>query len=133
MELKDKEAFIAQYWGQKVGRHTKPDLGIWAINVNKIKYVDYLELKSLDDISDEDAAIISMIYDPEQSLNHELHVSRGRRIIINRYFTGYGLNGKARDFLRANGYLVDFTNKEGRTYTTKELLEDGTVKFKKKE
>lgn len=161
MELKEKEAFFALYWRQNVGCFSLPNSeGIEILDQQRIgkfpiwKY-EYLELKSLEDITDEHAIQVANFLSI-QKLDFSVIGKSVESCIVSFYCAKYGtcnLYGdlsfggfyesqfegeytrlpKVVDFLRANGYALSWTNSEGRTYTVEELVKEGVIRIRKKE
>jgi len=70
--IENKRKFFAQYWGQNVGRISRLSSETQKLKVTSqihfagqipnISMIDYLELKSLKDISDEDAIEVARLF-----------------------------------------------------------------------
>jgi len=128
-ELRElKEKFFAQYWGQNVcttrngfGVLYRPD---FIISGNGIE--DYhLLLKSLSDISDEDAIELMQILDcnPDQRLGKRIVLGLFENTEENKYLDGYLFYWDVPiivDFLRSKGYLLPFNG-----LSTEELISRG--------
>ncbi|MDV3685298.1 hypothetical protein CMU45_02750 [Elizabethkingia anophelis] len=149
--LKNKAAFFAQYWGQKVLMHSEkqifPHGNNWGSSIN---CKDFLELKSIEDIMDEDAWEVgirincwsrserkqSWFKDDEM---RETHIMQGRLFSgsIGKYL-GPGMSHPfaenstdildAYDQLRAMGYALPYMG-----LSIEKLVEYGWVKLKNRE
>lgn len=89
------QRFVAQYWGQKVGRTQ------WATNiqVNKscILNITKLTLTPLDKISEEHSAILGGLIGADHSVRS-----------LNCYRLGFSIMEKAISFLQSKGYALPF-------------------------
>lgn len=132
--LENKAKFFSQYWGQTFiytgsGRPMRNLPKRFVLNYETADKLQLLlfsnnrsvELKSLSDITDEDAIESSKIYDAGQKLDNELHCLRGKRIIkgnaqYNSYLT---------DYLRSKGYALPWLG-----LSVEKQIEYGWVKIK---
>lgn len=122
---KDKEAFFAQYWGQKVGiigTGKEYKSNAW-INGSYFHSVNSLILKSLENISDEDLREIGIICANDNSCvyTNEFYIDLGKNI-LERY--SFDLSVQIADYLRLCGYLLPFRN-----YKIEQILEMGWAKY----
>ena len=119
--LENKEKFVAQYWGQKVGMVFDTDWDkhlSYGIGTNCLVYqVDYLELKPLSSISDEDAIEVSKL-----CVNGD-----DKRIEnIKVYARIYALQSALiNDFLRSRGYALPWMG-----LSVEKLIKYGWIKLK---
>lgn len=127
--LENKERFFGHYMNQNVLSHPsykgktnclEPSLIILITTKNDFSEY-FLLLKSLSDITDEDAIEVSKIYNPFQCLDYELHLSRGRKIV----HKNNRLSIHCIDYLRLKGYAVPYMGLSVET-----LIEYGWVKIK---
>jgi len=118
MTQKEKDTFFVQYWGQKVG--CIPNNGQDSVEDNICRIdemaigseaIDHLLLTPLSMITDEDRDTIDYAWETWLGKIHDC-----KPWVI--------------DFLRGNGYAVDWTNSKGKTYTVEEMVEDGWIKLK---
>jgi len=135
--IENKAKFFAQYWGQKVKSSYLPEQNEpCTIDANTFKIFHLvingvLRLKSLSDISDEDAIEISTIYysafsENDRSLDDKM-IFRAKQIIrclVNsKKYNEHGLwSGSIEliDFLRSKGYLLPWMG-----LSTEELISRG--------
>ena len=130
--LENKAKFFAQYWGQYVLYFTSDFLRkIDNLTLDSVENDDYLELKPLSQISDEDAIEVSKIF----GLGHlsgaikELILSIFRTS-INDSGTTSSTNGIKNwlhvfDYLRSKGYALPWMD-----LSVEDLVEYGWVKLK---
>ena len=130
--LENKAKFFAQYWGQYVLYFTSDFLRkIDNLTLDSVENDDYLELKPLSQISDEDAIEVSKIF----GLGHlsgaikELILSIFRTS-INDSGTTSSTNGIKNwlhvfDYLRSKGYALPYMD-----LSVEDLVEYGWVKLK---
>ncbi len=102
--IENKIKFFAQYWGQKLGgtKYTPQGLGINKSNLNSI---DYLELKPLSSITDEDAQKLGF--------SNSGHFNFGADINWHK------------DQLRLLGYAVEWAD-----FSVEEMFDFGWIKLK---
>lgn len=107
----NKEKFFALYWGQKV-LNTGVTGGIVILNSSwNLKHPDFfLQLKSLQSITDEDALEISKIFHVNKGKHR---VKNGKNIIKSFmnddvFIGSFGRVGRCHDFLRSKGYLIGY-------------------------
>ncbi|MDE5530446.1 hypothetical protein KRE43_12785 [Elizabethkingia meningoseptica] len=129
--LKNKAAFMAQYWGHNLYNNYKGEIympypstmeevlqDVLVTNINEYINHSYLELKSIEDITDDDA--------------EELEI--GDAISFDEYGCWYGKHdghywsGGEIDYLREKGYAVPY-----RGLSVQKQIEYGWVKLKNKE
>ena len=130
--LENKAKFFAQYWGQYVLYFTSDFLRkIDNLTLDSVENDDYLELKPLSHISDEDAIEVSKIF----GLGHlsgaikELILSIFRTS-INDSGTTSSTNGIKNwlhvfDYLRSKGYALPYID-----LSVENLIEYGWIKLK---
>ena len=130
--LENKAKFFAQYWGQYVLYFTSDFLRkIDNLTLDSVENDDYLELKPLSQISDEDAIEVSKIF----GIGHlsgaikELILSIFRTS-INDSGTTSSTNGIKNwlhvfDYLRSKGYALPWMD-----LSVEDLVEYGWVKLK---
>ena len=130
--LENKAKFFAQYWGQYVLYFTSDFLRkIDNLTLDSIENDDYLELKHISQISDEDAIEVSKIF----GLGHlsgaikELILSIFRTS-INDSGTTSSTNGIKNwlhvfDYLRSKGYALPYMD-----LSVEDLVEYGWIKLK---
>lgn len=130
--LENKAKFFAQYWGQHVLYFSSDFLRkIDNLTLDSIENDDYLELKPLSQISDEDAIEVSKIF----GLGHlsgaikELILSIFRTS-INDSGTTSSTNGIKNwlhvfDYLRSKGYALHYID-----LSVEDLIEYGWIKLK---
>lgn len=111
----EKEAFFAQYWGQEV-LSDLTNMGkrcLYVINERNFYNINkkevYLQLKSIESITNEDAVKCGFV-----TAEHFLKVYEKIGV----------LDQQEADKLRELGYLVGWRN-----YTTEQLIESGIVKI----
>lgn len=127
------ERFAALYWGQKVYSYKVADA---RITVGKMFFQngdlakdDYLRLRSLADITDDDAIECFNIMFPSSQINHtdESKIDLGKSWVETIDCDGYKpkcwLN--MIDFLRSRSYLLPFSG-----YSAQEWIDSGRVKIK---
>jgi hypothetical protein len=116
----NKGKFFAQYWGQKVYR--KPEVPGFESTVGgfisdeRVSKTGFLELKSISDISDEDAVDSYKIKESKSWLKDEFDISR----IGNKWDCMF-----VADFLRSRGYLIPWMG-----LSCEEIIEAGWAKYK---
>ncbi len=133
----DREAFLLQHWNQNVfmviesnGYYYKQCLE--EDNIHEIyNRNNYHELKSLENISDEDAvAIAQILKSPIESHNTS---EMGRKICKYALLRGFDIPGvtlfrnkiqEMIDYLRSKSYLIGFRN-----YSLEQILEMGWAKY----
>lgn len=145
--LQDKARFFALYYGQPVGFSIHPATSDfeWKVGVTiLIDDIDYISLKPISEISDEDAIEVAYMFDLDLADPESTELDRSNnavtfldnnqnRVII--YFDGEIIveEGviqqpkailKAFDFLRSRGYLLPFMQ-----YSTDQLIEMGWAKL----
>lgn len=131
MELQQEKArFFAQYWGQEIGvveSVFEETISNLIIDQKTFEDIDYLELKTLSSISDEDAIEVARIYN--KSINggpfprwftDEDYISCGKSYIMRKEITI-----DVFDYLRYKRYALPF---DGRS--VEELVELGWIKLK---
>lgn len=99
--ISNKERFFALYWGQFIGRQINISFN-YSISSSNLRNIedDYLELKSLSSISEEDAVAIGFL----GARNfHSCVESYGFEKVFNTMISHYGI-----DYLRSKSYLVGF-------------------------
>lgn len=126
--LENKEKFFAQYYGQKVGYHDK--FSGWIIGgVIRSSKIEYLELTSLKDITDEDAAHICDM--AGYSTNDFFKKVELGKQLLKEYLTSSRCNVQPLDwlqifdYLRSKGYLVPWMG-----LSTEEIISRGWAKTK---
>lgn len=119
--LVNKSRFFAQYWGQKVLMHSEkqifPHGNNWGSSIN---YKDYLELKPLSNISDEDFNLIMNdgIMNPDPSIGDPVFTFEVGGLRLSDLTTT--------DYLRSKGYALPWMG-----LSVEELVIYGWVKLKK--
>jgi hypothetical protein len=137
--LENKSKFFTQYWGQKVGREQtsvendgfERNYVINHVTIQNIDY-DYLELKSLSDMTDEDAIEVAKIlfgddYEEDkwvQDIKLNLRDQFGSNIFpnIQPYFS---ISWKVVDYLRSKGYASSWNG-----ISVEEQIKFGWIKLK---
>ena len=130
--LENKAKFFAQYWGQYVLYFTSDFLRkIDNLTLDSVENDDYLELKPLSQISDEDAIEVSKIFGLGNLSGaiKELILSIFRTS-INDSGTTSSTNGIKNwlhvfDYLRSKGYALPYMD-----LSVEDLVEYGWVKLK---
>ncbi|MCT4086648.1 hypothetical protein HZP82_04560 [Elizabethkingia anophelis] len=126
--LENKAKFFAKYWGisvvsrphaHKTWRVGK-DISIHSIIVHFDTYGYYLELKSINDISDEDAEELG-------GLLGWKHPQEYRKHFLENHTHGDSLEQFEVDFLREKGYALPWMG-----LSVEKLIEYGWVKLKEK-
>ena len=117
--------FFVQYWGQNIGNYAgRNDC---QINMNTINHLNFITLKQLSEISNEDAIKIAEIFGIEEDY---LFVGK---FLCNGIFdnsadceenTLFNSNVKAVDYLRSKGYAVPFMQ-----YSVEDLISFGWVRL----
>lgn len=148
--LENKAKFFTQYWGINcfvVKNNNTNSEHIYNVDWNcfypKVidKHLDnYLELKSISQISDEDAIALVKLFFPF-SINTKFEVHKNS---FNKVFVSWGNTRfekiliddlvkkyKGSRFLQKRGYAVEEITEDGETITIEELIEFGWIKFKK--
>jgi len=118
----DKEKFFALYWEQRIGYITSngfyPTYRTLPIdNTINIEKVEHLELRNLEDITDEEARELG--YDDLR----EFSVANLCPAGVFWEYEHFLLNES--DYLRSKGFLLPFLN-----YSVEEILEMGWAKYK---
>ena len=118
--LENKAKFFAQYWGQYVLYFTSDFLRkIDNLTLDSVENDDFLELKPLSRISDEDAIEISKEY-PAFGSNIRNSVKE-----LFQEFDDLELSIKTGDYLRSKGYALSYMY-----LSVEDLVEYGWVKLK---
>lgn len=143
-EQKDKQAFFAQYWNQKILKAETNDGKIGTYNIHGSEMHDFffdypcwLELKPLTSITDEDAIeLANRLGEDYVTVNRDTVGCVWIETPHDEYFlcveddgVECSSNSFSRctiliDFLRSRGYLLPF-----RSYTTDQLIEMGWAKI----
>lgn len=138
-QQKDKRAFFAQYWGQDV--LIEPDfipfdeiipIILMGVDLDTLSDCDFLILRSISQITDEEAIDIQKILrledtqagfetDKEQIKNHLKNGIEGIFLI-----DFYGYSFEVIDYLRSIGILIPF-----RGYSVEQIIEMGWAKVRK--
>ena len=142
MTNEEKQQLAAQYWGQEVYHDPNFPNRAFVINGNTLNCISengYLELKSLKNISDEDAiefmnnycGIISHIeksYIEEKSFENNILCIRLSNVMYPHNFQKYisinELRGCYYDLFRSKGYALPF-----RQYSVEDLVKEGVIKL----
>lgn len=119
----NKQNFFAQYWGQRVWRriHTNGEKVLLYVNANTLYHKDgnigddYLELKPLSSITDEDHEIITEIKNSKNLIGS---------IPKNNINATYLIQEQV-DYLRSKGYAVPYMG-----LSVEQLQEYGWIKLK---
>ena len=118
--LENKARFFAQYWGQHVLYFSSDFLRkIDNLTLDSIENDDFLELKPLSQISDEDAIEISKFY---PSFGSDI------RNAVKELFQEWNvleLSIETGDFLRSKGYALPYMD-----LSVEDLIEYGWIKLK---
>jgi hypothetical protein len=120
-----KARFFAQYWGQRVG-FVVNDMGDW--EVGKCKFIDYLELTPLSQITDEDAIEVAKIagnssyMDDRRAFNGRLLMQEFLRKQSNVYGESWL---HVFDYLRSKGYALPYMG-----ILVEEMVKYGWIKLK---
>lgn len=125
----NKEKFFAQYWGQKVGKvnsyHQNVISKVCEANISSI---DYLELKPLSSITDEDAEkvrTLQMHFPINLSMTFDLK-DEFMVCLESKYSDNYEVvNVNSVDYLRLKGYALPWMG-----LSVEKLQEYGWVKLK---
>lgn len=119
--IENKQWFFALYWGQNILSYRDANGKDWDSQPNTDPKVadinDYLELKPLSSISDED---LDKIVSPNYSCVEEF-LDNMKESMLYR---------DEADVLRGNGYALDWTTPEGETITVQMQIEFGWIKLK---
>lgn len=130
----NKAKFFVQYWGQKVLSNDfriANKIGNLKVKGREITlHSHFLELKSLSDISDEDAVGVYNILYPETKWADDYKIKEVKSWLNNEFgisniFHKWDV-GHIFDFLRDRGYLVPFLG-----LSCEELIESGWTKYRK--
>lgn len=120
--LENKAKFFVQYWGQHVLYFTSDFLRkIDNLTLDSIENDDYLELKPLSQISDEDA---SKVCDLIFITNNNLNIQQIKQIVILIESNNWN-NYKIFDYLRSKGYALPYMD-----LSVEDLVEYGWIKLK---
>ena len=120
--LENKAKFFAQYWGQYVLYFTSDFLRkIDNLTLDSVENDDYLELKPLSQISDEDA---SKVCDLIFITNNNLNIQQIKQIVILIESNNWN-NYKIFDYLRSKGYALPWMD-----LSVEDLVEYGWIKLK---
>lgn len=130
--LENKEKFFAQYWGQEVLKATSMQ-GIHRVGksfMGKIYPDQYLELKPISQISDEDAEYCIGSVECRLRKNNPNHGDYGMSpsaIFINSIIgnSSYHIGRKEVDYLRSKGYALPWMS-----LSVEQLIEYGWIKLK---
>ena len=120
--LENKAKFFAQYLGQYVLYFTSDFLRkIDNLTLDSVENDDYLELKPLSQISDEDA---SKVCDLIFITNNNLNIQQIKQIVILIESNNWN-NYKIFDYLRSKGYALPWMD-----LSVEDLVEYGWIKLK---
>ena len=120
--LENKARFFAQYWGQHVLYFSSDFLRkIDNLTLDSVENDDYLELKPLSQISDEDA---SKVCDLIFITNNNLNIQQIKQIVILIESNNWN-NYKIFDYLRSKGYALPYID-----LSVEDLIEYGWIKLK---
>jgi len=111
--IENKGKFFAQYFGQKVLMPFEAHVGVFQSDLNYT--VNFLELKSLSSITDEDAIEVAKMHRYHTDNGDSIYAKVGKEMV----WRTFGLNGlptregfclpfETADFLRSRGYLLPF-------------------------
>jgi tRNA splicing endonuclease len=121
--LENKAKFFAQYWGQHVLYFSSDFLRkIDNLTLDSVENDDYLELKPLSQISDEDA---SKVCDLIFITNNNLNIQQIKQIVILIESNNWN-NYKIFDYLRSKGYALPYMD-----LSVEDLIEYGWIKLDK--
>lgn len=121
--LENKAKFFAQYWGQHVLYFSSDFLRkIDSLTLDSVENDDYLELKPLSQISDEDA---SKVCDLIFITNNNLNIQQIKQIVILIESNNWN-NYKIFDYLRSKGYALPYMD-----LSVEDLIEYGWIKLDK--
>lgn len=133
MNTQDKARFFAAYWGQTVVQSPKLIKGAlisvntWVLWKDERVEESYLELTSLDQITDEHAIEVHRLCGHDSAIRPEYI-----QAFCNGYFNaaidnpfGQDMSRAVADSLRSKGYLVPFDK-----YSCEQLLEMGWTKIR---
>ncbi|MDV3508979.1 hypothetical protein CMU89_16995 [Elizabethkingia anophelis] len=124
--LKNKAAFFAQYWGQRVLNY-RGSTGLMQISALSLKKsavkINWLELKSLEDITEEDLNYCSQIC----FKNTRMTFASVKDYLEQNYLFGFFMDEEV-DYLREKGYAVQW-----RGLSVEKQIEYGWIKLKNKE
>lgn len=129
--IENKLRLSALYYGIKAARSehwnkSLPSNTVYPELFSNSEHKFYLELKPLSQISDEEAISAIMI-----SLRELKNMFKGEVIEAIKYYkTATGFDHAEADYLRGNGYVLDYTTPEGETITVSEMIDFGWVKIK---
>jgi len=113
------ERFAVMYWGQKVGRIEEIVDRLINVNEHRIHGIDYLQLRSIDSLTDEEAEYVA------KDLNHTHNNRMTNHEWVLDEIMHESLNGKSFDYLRKIGILVPWNG-----YSVKQIIEKGWAKIK---
>lgn len=120
--LENKAKFFAQYYGQHVLYFSSDFLRkIDNLTLDSVENDDYLELKPLSQISDEDA---SKVCDLIFITNNNLNIQQIKQIVILIESNNWN-NYKIFDYLRSKGYALPYID-----LSVEDLVEYGWIKLK---
>ena len=120
--LENKARFFAQYWGQHVLYFSSDFLRkIDNLTLDSVENDDYLELKPLSSLTDEDA---SKVCDLIFITNNNLNIQQIKQIVILIESNNWN-NYKIFDYLRSKGYALPYID-----LSVEDLIEYGWIKLK---
>ncbi|MDV3536821.1 hypothetical protein CMU91_14980 [Elizabethkingia anophelis] len=138
--LENKAKFFALYYGQEVKRSYLPEQTSLQVIDRDVFWIGhliingYLELKSIEDITDEDAYFIGALFGWEEvTSNRDTIIYNGRQI---KDYINYHPNShcdiqkyyQLLDYFRSKGYALPWMG-----LSVEKLIEYGWVKLKNKE
>ena len=122
----EKEAFFAQYWGQRVISYPDEIGGLRVVEGHHCNEKTYLQLKPLESITDEDAieCIGKELYEFNRDNENDGYFGFSASGMFLDMIEFYKNDRSSADFLRSKGYLLPF-----RQYSTEQLIESGIAKI----
>lgn len=124
----NKEKFFAQYWGQCVGVIKDVCLNGQELEpyyIMDLQKEDYLELTNLKDISDEDLKELSIITNPDLSVEINNMFEEYKHDLRKSFPNNIEYDQLSADYLRSKGYLVPWMG-----LSCEEIIKRGWAKHK---
>ncbi|MDV3774041.1 hypothetical protein CMU14_13240 [Elizabethkingia anophelis] len=129
--LKNKAAFMAQYWGQKVFKYNREGSPISPEEVGNVLFIpkskaidySYLELKPLSAITDDDVIELLRFKEGRDFERYDENVIKWARKQIDNL-----ISIETIDFIRSKGYALPWMG-----LSVEKLVEYGWIKLKNKE
>jgi len=122
--LENKAKFFAQYWGQPVGVKKIYNNMSYVMNAYAVETVDYIELKAISQITDEDLRAIGFDFNDGKFPKVKI-TPNGHEHYRGGIFTWGYFNLKDFDYLRSKGYALPYID-----LSVEQQVEYGWVKLK---